>query len=112
VRELHVRDDRGNEDQVARPVADHLICDAQTAKASDLNGPTVQHLARAKRFQALGHAIERIVCRRCHRDTHPRHKSLSEIQAANHHLAATRLRQLLRSVRGDRNARCYFMAGF
>src|SRR5207302_1066331 len=52
--------------------------------AADLNGPTVEHLARAERFQVLGDAIEAIVCRRCHLDEYPRQKSLAEIEAADH----------------------------
>ena len=58
----------------------------QAAEPSDLNGPSVEHLARAERFQVLGRAIEGIVRRRWHFDKQRRPQSLIEIQAADHDL--------------------------
>jgi hypothetical protein len=74
------------------------------AEGSDLDGPSIEHLARAERVQLLGLAIEEIVNRSRHAHEQPGGQPLIEVQAAEQSFATTRLRQLVRWVRATGTA--------
>jgi len=52
----------------------------------NLDGPSIEHLARAERVQVFGLAIEEIVGRSFHANEQPRGQPLIEVQAAEHAL--------------------------
>ena len=58
----------------------------RAAECSDLDGPSIDHVARAERVQILGLAIEGIVGRSRHAHEQPRGQPLIEVQAAEHGL--------------------------